>query len=66
MYTRKHHKEDISGWEITRQLGGETLNGKIHFPLMKKGEIFIRCRGQKNGSRGGTGHIYVGMVLGGP
>jgi hypothetical protein len=23
------------------------FDGKIPFPLMKKGEIFIRCRGQR-------------------
>jgi hypothetical protein len=26
------------------QSGGATLNGKIHFPLMTKGERFIRCK----------------------
>jgi hypothetical protein len=26
-------------------LGGETLDGNIPFPLMTKGERFIRCRG---------------------
>jgi hypothetical protein len=44
------------------QLGGEDLNGKIHFPLMTKGEIFIRCIGQRHGSRGGVGHRDAGMV----
>jgi hypothetical protein len=33
-------------------LGGAAPDGKIHFPLMTKGEIFIRCRGQRHGSRG--------------
>jgi hypothetical protein len=28
------------------QLGGETLDGKIPFPLMTKGERFIRCKGK--------------------
>jgi hypothetical protein len=28
------------------QSGGETLDGNIHFPLMTKGEIFIRCKGK--------------------
>jgi hypothetical protein len=38
-------------------LGGETPDGKIHFPLMKKGERFILCRGQRHDSRGRNGHI---------
>jgi hypothetical protein len=25
---------------------GENLDGKIHFPLMTKGERFIRCKGK--------------------
>jgi hypothetical protein len=41
MYMRNHHKRTV-------QSGGETPDGKIHFPLMKKGERFIRCRGQRN------------------
>jgi hypothetical protein len=45
MYTRKHHKKTI-------QLGRETPDGKIPFPLMRKGERFIRCRGERHGSRG--------------
>jgi hypothetical protein len=45
MYMRKHHKKTV-------QLGGVTLDGKIPFPLMTKGERFIRCRGQRHGSRG--------------
>jgi hypothetical protein len=45
IYTRKHHKRTI-------QSGGETPDGKIPFPLMTKGERFIRCRGQSHGSRG--------------
>jgi hypothetical protein len=42
---RKHHKKTI-------QSGGEAPDGKIPLPLMTKGEIFIRCRGQRHGSRG--------------
>jgi hypothetical protein len=38
------------------QLGGATLDGNISFPLMKKGERFIRCRAQRHGSRGINGH----------
>jgi hypothetical protein len=48
---RKHHKEDSSGWEIS--LGRASVrgsiphfiasDGKIPFPLITKGEIFIRC-----------------------
>jgi hypothetical protein len=45
MYMRKHHKRTVKS-------GGATPDGKIPFPLMKKGERFIRCRGQKHGSRG--------------
>ena len=45
MYTRKHHK-------MTVQLGGVAPDGKIPFPLMKKGERFIICRGQRHGARG--------------
>jgi hypothetical protein len=53
---RKHHKEDNSGWKISFrkssvrgrrvQLGGATPDGKIPFPLMTKGERFIRCKGK--------------------
>jgi hypothetical protein len=49
----------------TSQLGGEDLNGKIPFPLMKKGDIFIICRGQRHGSRGSIGHKDEGMLQGG-
>jgi hypothetical protein len=42
---RKHHKRKI-------QSGGATPDGKIHFPLMTKGERFIICRGHRHGSRG--------------
>ena len=28
------------------QSGGATPDGKIHFPLMPKGERFIRCKGK--------------------
>jgi hypothetical protein len=45
MYTRKHHKRTV-------QSGGAAPDGKIPFPLMTKGERFIRCRGQRHGSRG--------------
>jgi hypothetical protein len=37
---RKHHKRKV-------QSGGATPDGKIPFPLMTKGERFIRCRGQR-------------------
>jgi hypothetical protein len=40
IYMRKHHKRTI-------QLGGATSDGKIPFPLMTKGERFIRCRRQR-------------------
>jgi hypothetical protein len=43
MYTRKHHKRTV-------QSRGAALDGKIPFPLLTKGERFIRCRGQR--------HIY--------
>ena len=45
MYTRKHHKRTV-------QSGGAALDGKIPLPLMTKGEIFIKCRGQRHGFRG--------------
>ena len=45
MYTRKHHKRIV-------QSGGATPDGKIPFPLMTKGEIFIRCKSQRHGSMG--------------
>jgi hypothetical protein len=45
MYMRKHHK-------MTVQSGGEAPDGKIPYPSMKKGEIFIICRGQRHGSKG--------------
>ena len=48
--------------------GGATPDGKIHFPLMTKGERFIRCRGKRHDSRGRNGHRDVedrGMVPGG-
>ena len=57
MYTRKHHKRTV-------QLGGETLDGKIPLPLMTKGERFIRCRGQRHGSRGRGFIIYKGQMHG--
>ena len=40
----------------TVQLGGATPNGKIPLPLMTKGEIFIRCKSHRHGSRGSDGH----------
>jgi hypothetical protein len=61
MYTRKHHKEDIS-------VRGAALDGKIPLPLMTKGERFIKCRGQRNDSRGRYGQRDAedrGMVPGG-
>ena len=45
MYIRKHHRRKD-------QLGGAAPDGEIPFPLMTKGERFIRCRGQRHGSRG--------------
>jgi hypothetical protein len=53
MYTRKHHK-----WTV--QSGGATPNGKIPLTLMTKGEKFIRCRGQRHGSRGSIFIRYRG------
>jgi hypothetical protein len=52
MYTRKHHK-----WTV--QSEGAALDGKIPFPLMTKGERFIKCSGQRHGSRG----IMSDMIL---
>jgi hypothetical protein len=52
----------------TVQLGGAALDGKIPLPLMTKGERFIRCKGQRDDSRGINGHRDAedkGMVLGG-
>jgi hypothetical protein len=37
---RKHHKRTV-------QSGGATPDGKIPFPLMTKGERFIRCIGKR-------------------
>jgi hypothetical protein len=45
MYTRKHHKRTV-------QSGGAAPDGKIPLPLMTKGERFIKCRGQRHGSKG--------------
>ena len=45
MYMRKNHKTTV-------QSRGATLDGKIPLSLMTKGERFIRCRGQRHGSRG--------------
>jgi hypothetical protein len=69
IYMRKHHKEDISGQEIsfkniffmgvsprTVQLGGVAPDENIPFPLMTKGERLIRCRAKRHGSRGSDGH----------
>jgi hypothetical protein len=61
IYMRKHHKKTI-------QLGGATPDENIPLPLMTKGEIFIRCRGERHYSRGRNGHKYAedrGMVPGG-
>ena len=58
---RKHLKRTV-------QSGGAASDGKIHFPLMTKGERFIRWRGLRHGSRGRNGHRDAedrGMVLGG-
>jgi hypothetical protein len=57
MYMTKHHKRIV-------QSGGATLDGNIPFPLMKKGERFIRCRGERHGSRGSRfikcrGHRWI-------
>ena len=52
MYTRKNHKRIV-------QSRGATPDGNIHFPLMTKGERFIRYRGQRHGSRG----IMSDMIL---
>ena len=38
------------------KLGGEAIDGNIPLSLMTKGERFIRCKGQRNGSRGRNGH----------
>jgi hypothetical protein len=59
IYTRKNHKEENSCWKISfrkssvmgsihkdSSVRGETLDGKIPFSLMKKGERFIRCKGK--------------------
>jgi hypothetical protein len=43
---------------------GADPNGKIPFTLMTNGERFIRCRGQRHGSRGSVGHRDAGMVPG--
>jgi hypothetical protein len=48
---RKHHKEDSSGWEISFRKSSvrgsiPAPDGKIPFPLMTKGERFIRCKGK--------------------
>jgi hypothetical protein len=44
------------------QLGGATSDGKIHFPLMTKGEIFIRCRIEMLGERAQR-HVDSMLVL---
>jgi hypothetical protein len=52
----------------TVQLGEATLDGKKRFPLMTKGEIFIRCKGHRHDSKGRKGHRDAdnrGMVPGG-
>jgi hypothetical protein len=43
----------------TVHLGGESPDGKIPLPLMKKGERFIRCKGKCLEKE------HIGMVLGG-
>jgi hypothetical protein len=60
IYTRKHHKEDISIWgRIFREIlvrgsiprdssiRGSIPNGKLPLSLMSKGEKFIRCMERK-------------------
>jgi hypothetical protein len=66
IYMRKHHKEDSSSWEISfsqgeyqDHLGGAASDGNIPFPLMTKGERFIRCKGKCLEKE------HRGMVLGG-
>jgi hypothetical protein len=52
----------------TVQLGGAAPGWKDTFPLMTKGDRFIRCRGQRHDSRGSNGHRDaedIGMVPGG-
>jgi hypothetical protein len=44
MYTRKHHKRTVCQ-------GEQPSDEKIPLPLMTKGERFIRCKGQRHGSR---------------
>ena len=39
--------------------GGAASDGKIPFPLMTKGNRFIRCIEQRHGSRGRNGHKDV-------
>jgi hypothetical protein len=51
---RKHHKRTVHS-------GGATPDGKIPFPLMTKWERFIRCRGQRHGSRGSIFIRYKGQ-----
>ena len=49
-------------------LGGVATDGKILFPLMTKGERFIKYRGQRHDSKGRNGHRDAedrGMVPGG-
>jgi hypothetical protein len=55
IYMRKHHKEVISSWGIgftKSSFRGSipkdsfSLDGKITFPLMTKGEIFIIYKGK--------------------
>jgi hypothetical protein len=41
------------------QSGGAALDGNIPLPLMTKGEKFIRCIGQRHGSRGRNVHRDV-------
>ena len=45
IYTRKHHRRTV-------QSRGVALDGKIPLPLMTKWERFIRCKGERHGSRG--------------
>ena len=69
IYTRKHDKEDSSSREFSfrkssvrgsipkdNSIRGATSDGNIPLPLMTKGEIYIRCRAHRHGSRGSDGH----------
>jgi hypothetical protein len=65
MYTGSTIKRTVQVGRSDESVRGADLNGKILLPLMTKGERFIRCRGQRHGSRGSVGHRDAGMVPGG-